>query len=123
MVGPTRHGVEDLIGANPDVYLVPGQYQSSGGTVSDTSRSLLVVPIWDVCNSPDFECPGNNFPSGTDVTIPVAGFALIFIEGIQDNDVLARLIGVLPCTGPPGAGPAPPETGPFAIPLRLIRPT
>lgn len=117
MVGPTKQGVQALIGSPPDLYLSPGRYQAADGSISDTSRSLIVAPVWDVCNSPDYECPGDKFPSGTNVSIPVSGFALVFVEGIQGNDVVGRLIGVMTCQ----AGAVPSETGPFAVPLRLVR--
>jgi hypothetical protein len=48
----------------------------------------------------------------------------VFIEGRQGNDVIARLIWASACSsagGGPGGGPAPPETGPYSIPVRLVR--
>src|SRR5207244_9273385 len=50
-MGPTNQGVDDLIGKPPDdTYLAVGQYQHSDGTVSDTTKALIVVPICDTCN-------------------------------------------------------------------------
>ena len=128
MVGPTKQGVLDLIGPNPDIYISPGRYSSNGYT-TDTSRSLIVAPIWDVCASPDYQCPQNNFPSGGSTTITASGFAILFIEGVQGSDVVTRLMGVTGCVsgaggggGGSGSGPAPPETGPFGVPVRLVRP-
>ena len=130
MVGPTKQGVLDLIGPNPDLYVSPGRYQRSDGYLSDTSRSLIVAPVWDVCASPDYECPENKFPSGGNTMISISGFAILFVEGVQGNDVVARLIGVMGCVsgaggggGGSGSGPAPPETGPFGVPVRLVRPS
>ncbi len=129
MVGPTRQGVLDLVGPNPDLYIRPGHYQRSDGYASDTSRSLIVAPVWDVCGSPDYQCPQNKFPSGGNTMISISGFAVLFVEGLQGNDVMARLVGVSGCLGAAGgggggsgSGPAPPETGPFGIPVRLVRP-
>ena len=129
MVGPTKQGVLDLIGPNPDLYVSPGHYQRSDGYLSDTSRSLIVAPVWDVCASPDYQCPQNNFPKGGNTLISISGFAILFVEGVQGNDVVARLIGVMGCVsgaggggGGSGSGPAPPETGPFGVPVRLVRP-
>ena len=128
MVGPTKQGVLDLIGPNPDLYISPGRYSSNGYT-TDTSRSLIVAPIWDVCSSPDYQCPQNKFPSGGSTMISASGFAILFIEGVQGSDVVARLMGVSGCVsgaggggGGSGSGPAPPETGPFGVPVRLVRP-
>ncbi|HSF17903.1 MAG TPA: pilus assembly protein TadG-related protein [Vicinamibacteria bacterium] len=127
MIGPTKQGVLELIGPNPDTYMGVGLYQHADGTMSDTSRQLIVAPIWDECGMPNF-CPGGQLPdSGRNLQIPVVGFALLFLEGVQGNDVIARLIWVSACGGGggggggPGSGPEPPETGPYSIPVRLIR--
>jgi hypothetical protein len=127
MIGPTLQGVNDLMGPNPDTFLALGQYQRSDGTIGDTSRQLISAPIWDECGIPGF-CPGEQLPdAGANLQIPVVGFALIFLEGVQGNDVIARLLGVSGCGagggggGGGGGGPAPPETGPYSIPVRLVR--
>jgi hypothetical protein len=121
MIGPTVQGVEDLVGPNPDVYVNVGQYRHADGTISDTSHQLAVAPIWDTCNTPGF-CPAGQPPAGgATFQIAVVGFALVFIEGRQGNDVIARLIWVSGCTAAGGSGPAPPETGPYSIPVRLVR--
>lgn len=138
-VGPTNHGIEDMIGCpdNRDVYIAPGQYQQPGGIVTNTSKALFVAPIWDVCTAQLLGqpfCPDAKFPGGTQVQLQVVGFALIFMEGFQTNpndvpacngnNAVGRLVGVFACggSGGGGAGIDPEETGPFAIPLRLIRP-
>jgi hypothetical protein len=119
MVGPTKQGVNDLIGNPPtDTYVSLGRYMRGDGTIGDTSRGLIVSPIWDACGMANF-CPGNRFPTGTNVSLKVVGFALIFLEGVQGNDVVGRLINIFPC------GTAPletEETGPYSIPVRLVRP-
>jgi len=123
-IGPTVQGVEDLVGPNPDVYVDVGQYRRSDGIVSDTSHQLAISPIWDTCNTPGF-CPAGQPPDGgANFQVSVIGFALVFIEGRQGNDVIARLIWASACSsagGGPGGGPAPPETGPYSIPVRLVR--
>jgi hypothetical protein len=116
MVGPTKQGVNDLIGNPPtDTYIGVGQYRHSDGTISDTSIALVVAPIWDTCNFPGF-CPGNQFPNGTNVNVQIVGYAMLFLSGVQGNNVVARLINVSAC-----GGGNPTETGPFAIPIRLVR--
>ena len=115
MVGPTEQGVHNLIGNPPvDSYFGIGQYGPSSSATRDTSRALVVAPIVDLCSYPGF-CPSNKLPSGTNVTLQVEGFALIFIEDVNSTGVIARLINVFSCGGTPISG----ATG-FAIPLRLV---
>jgi len=123
MIGPTIQGVRDLTGPTPDTFIARGQYQRAGGGISDTSRQLISTPIWDECNMAGF-CPGNDLPDGgANVQIAVIGFALIFLEGVQGNNVMARLVDVTSCglAAGGGGGPAPSETGAFAVPVRLVR--
>jgi hypothetical protein len=123
MIGPTKQGVDELIGPSPDIFMDVGAYQRANGTLSDTSPQLISAPLWDECAMVGF-CPDGSLPDGgRNVQIPVVGFALIFLEGIQGNDVNARLIGVTACGAGSGSGggPQPPETGPYSIPVRLVR--
>ncbi|HSR67199.1 MAG TPA: Tad domain-containing protein [Acidobacteriota bacterium] len=135
MVGPTKQGVADLIGEEPDTFNESNFCYDPG--CRDTSRSLVVAPIWDVCNAPDpGGCPGTSFcpgaklgEKGANVTLRVAGFALLFVEGVQGDGVEARVINVTPCTadsGDGGGGPVGddgnPQIGPFAVPVRLVQP-
>lgn len=124
MIGPTGQGVRDLVGDNPDRYEGIGAYRHADNSVSNTSRSLVVAPIWDLCDlavncdaSGDFRLPDH----GANVEIPVVGFALLFIDGIVNgNDVQAHLIKVFTCgDGPPAENPE--VTGPLSIPVRLVR--
>src|SRR5262249_47691271 len=49
MVGPTKQGVQDLIGNPPtDTWVSVGQYQTPYG-LSDASKNVAVAPIWDTC--------------------------------------------------------------------------
>ena len=123
MVGPTRQGVEQLIGEYPDVYLSPGQYQRVDPSIGDTSQSLIVSPVWDVCNMAGF-CPDEELPAGgSNLQIPVAGFAMVFVKGIVGNDVRAHLINAFDCDSGNPASPGNQESGPFSLPLRLVRVT
>ena len=63
--GPTRAGINTLIGNPPrDTYVNVGQYQYPDGTTHDTSKALVVAPIWNPCttNLPDGTafCPGGS---------------------------------------------------------------
>lgn len=116
MSGPTVQGTQAMIGyPNQDVFVNLGQYASASGTISDTSRSLAIAPIWDDCNLPSF-CPGNSFGNGTKVNVQVIGFALVFVDSVQGGNVIAHLINVLPCSAV-----TPPAAAPYAIPVRLVR--
>jgi len=125
-IGPTVQGVRDLMGGTPDVWVSLGQYQHANGTISDTSPQLIVAPIWNECAMAGF-CPSGQLPDGgRNVQIGVIGFAQVFLEGIQGNNVIGRLVGVSACPGGGGAGGGggavgPPETGPYAVPVRLVR--
>jgi hypothetical protein len=128
MVGPTKQGVDTLVGDPPEyTYVNIGQYRRvSDMKVFDTAPGLAVAPIVDLCNFTGF-CPGNKLPSGTNPQLSVLGFALIFIEGIQsggpfnpfDKDVVARLLDVSSC----GDVADPPMQGAtvLSIPIRLVR--
>jgi hypothetical protein len=134
MVGPTQHGTCQLIcyniadNGNPcnqcvsDTFEGVGRYRrpnppDSDGGLGSTSRSLVISPIIDVCTF----CP-DNFPSGTEsAQYTVIGFATVFIEGFQGSDLQARLISVTECSVSAGGGINPQETGPYGLPLRLVR--
>jgi hypothetical protein len=117
MIGPTRQGVIDLVGNPPDdMWVALGEYLRSDGTISDVSKALVVAPVWDTCTLAGF-CPGNDFPSGANTQISVIGFALIFLDGMQGNDVQAHIVNTTACA----AGGASDEAAPYSIPVRLIR--
>src|SRR5438445_526077 len=77
MVGPTKQGVNDLIGNPPtDTWTgTVGRYLTSYG-FSDTSKNIAVAPVWDACGTAGF-CPSGNFPSGS-ATVRIIGFAAFF---------------------------------------------
>jgi Flp pilus assembly protein TadG len=134
MSGPTRQGIEGggqvedggLIGDPPDQYNDIADY---GTNHTDVSRSLVVAPIWNSCQDPNFipgetgECPAESVPSGGNAQFTVGGFVLIFIEGVQnvggENGVAGRLIDVFGCEAGTGSIT---EPGPYSLPVRLIRP-
>lgn len=131
MVGPTGQGVRELIGDPPDTYNESGGCYDPGCRL--TSPSLVVAPVWDICNSTDPGgcqtsnfCPDGKFDdSGANITIRVIGFAQIFVEGMQGPGVSARLIDVKACSASAGGGggeeSGDDSIGPFAVPVRLVR--
>ena len=138
MVGPTDQGVGNLLGDNPHSYVLDGgehRYQL-GGHNYDTSHQLVVAPVWDACDDPLFqsggggggksgcECPAECVAPGNNTWYTVDGYAQIFVEGMgnigggKGDGVITRLIGLYGCGG---GGIDAGETGPFAVPVRLVR--
>jgi len=127
--GPTRAGINTLIGNPPrDTYVNVGQYQYPDGTTHDTSKALVVAPIWNPCatNLPDGTplCPAGNFPSGSSGTnvppVSIIGFALLFVDSVDNHEgVLVHLIDILAC-GPDISDPD--GSSAYSVPLRLIQP-
>lgn len=135
MVGPTKQGVGDLIGNPPDTWVAPGQYETPGGTIVDTSRALSTVPVWDNCNHP--------ISSGTaGQTAAVVGYVQMFVDGMgnstvctggkgggQKDFVEVHVVNATPCGagsggggGGSGGGSGGSGTGPSAVPVQLIKP-
>ena len=104
----------------------PGDYTyTPTGQVYSSSPSVVTMAIWDDCSAPPTGYPPIN---GSTQTIPIAGFAQIFIDSItlQGNNkyVSAQFISMTnSCTGNgSGSGPGSLASGPGAIPVRLIHP-
>src|SRR5438876_11022702 len=117
--GPTQQGVNDLVGNPPtDTWGSVGQYKTPNG-LSDTSKAVVLAPIWDTCGASGF-CPAGDFPTGTKVTLQIIGFAAFFLDGVQGSDVVAHLINVSSC-GASGGGPGGTGGTVLSIPLRLVR--
>jgi hypothetical protein len=119
MVGPTKSGVETLIGKPVNyTWSSPGNYtRVSDNKVFDMAPNVVLAPIWDVCNLSSF-CPDAKM-SGTNPQLQVVGFATLFLDNVAGQGVNARLINVAGC----GPGVSNDEDGSttFALPLRLIR--
>ena len=125
MVGPTEQGVDGLIGDPPQDtfdlahFTATGniRYQRSNGTLTDISDGVIVAPIWDTCGFAGF-CPSGSLPGGAGTSVQIAGFGVFFLEGIQGDDVVARLINISACAPTTST-----ETGGtvLSFPLRLVR--
>ena len=119
MVGPTKQGIDDLVGSPPDKWVSLGQYDVNGVTMA-TSKSLVVAPVWQNCD------PKNQITSGNaGQTVEVVGFAEVFIDDMKGKDVTAHFVAPIKCPnnggGGGGAGDPNPSTGPYAIPVRLVQ--
>jgi hypothetical protein len=124
MKGPTKQGVGDLIGDSPDVWGgkdANGYYFYQGGTGGPQvygSRSVAVAPVWDACD------PNNQFSSGKHgQTVKVIGFATLFFDGIQSNDVMAHFMSSTECptSGNGSSGSPTGSFGPGGVPIRLVQ--
>jgi hypothetical protein len=110
MVGPTTQGIDNLIGNPPDTYISVGEYQTANG-ISNTSQSLIAVPVWDNCTQ--VIDPGTAGQTPT-----VIGFLELFVGGMSGNDLKARLISAAGCNTQAGYSGS---TGPLAYPVRLVQ--
>jgi len=114
MAGPTKQGVEDLVGKPPKfTWTAPGQYkEASSGKTFDLADSVILTPIWSAC--------GTGFCPSAKVSgdLRIIGFASVFVEGIAGDNVVARLIGISSC-GAVFGGPTGGTTQ--SLPLRLVR--
>lgn len=87
-----------------------------------SSPSVLTMAIWD-------DCSGTGYPpvNGTIQTIPIAGFAQIFIDSIEphgkNKNIAAQFISMISSCSGQGSGSGGGSnvaSGPGAIPVRLI---
>lgn len=101
---------------------------------SNSSRQLVTVPIWDVCDPAISQfCVDGDFPQGTQVSLPIVGYGQVFItatggRGGGQGDVQAYLTGVAGCgqIDPGGTGAGIPADRPqgstvLSFPLRLVQ--
>ncbi|MGH9510073.1 MAG: pilus assembly protein TadG-related protein [Terriglobales bacterium] len=119
MIGPTRQGVDDLVGPTPDTWVAVGVYADPDQVWHDTSAQLVIAPVWDNCCQTI--TPGTNGQ-----TARVVGFMTLFIDGMQGNDVQAHLVDATECPGAGGAGgpvtgPVSGASGPTGRPVRLVQ--
>jgi Flp pilus assembly protein TadG len=142
-VGDVGHGqpppIQTLIGQNgignndwawyPDPSTgtyIPGEYTYVPGTapnnVFSSSPAVVTMAIWDDCSATGY-APIN----GTTQTIPISGFAQIFLDQIDPNGnnkrITAQFISMTnACTGNGGGagGGSNVASGPGAVPVRLI---
>jgi hypothetical protein len=119
MLGPTEQGVGDLIGNPPDVWAEIGKYYQGGDTSMpvSTSRSLALAPVWDDCDPTNPIDPGKHGQS-----VKVVGFVEMFVDGWDrtTSGVKAHLVRNIGCDAG-GAGATGPNTGPLAVPVRLVQ--
>lgn len=115
MTGPTAQGVRDLVGNPPDTWQGINQYQHSDGNIYDTSRSLVVAPVWDNCTQ-------NISPGYHGQAVRVIGFIEMFVDGMQGNTVQAHMVAPIACSAGGGGNAFGANTGPYSVPIRLVTP-
>ena len=92
---------------------------------SNSSPQLVSAPIWDVCDPLISEfCTTGDFPQGTQVALPIVGYAQIFVtgsggQGGGQGDVWAYLTGVTGCGEIDAEQPQ--GSSVLSLPLRLIQ--
>jgi hypothetical protein len=118
MVGPTKQGVEDLIGPTPDQWVQIGQYKHPDGKIYDTSEQLVVAPVWDNCKQ--------TITSGKQKqTVKVVGFMQVFVEKYDNGKgggITARFVQPIKCSTDGASGNEfGANTSPTALPIRLVK--
>jgi hypothetical protein len=124
-VGNVSQPAKDLIGQpDQDVWVDFGQYKNpSTGVVSDTSKSLATVVVYDNCPKPKY-C-GDTIDSGMSGAdeVTVVGFGTFFIEQVKGHTIPTRLVSFGDCSNSGGTPEGETATGPFAYPIRLVQNT
>ncbi len=77
MVGPTKQGIQELIGQDPNAYW-DGSGVVGSAFPGNSSPRIVKIPLYDANSPPDV---GRNF-------IDVIGLASFFIVGLQGKDVI-----------------------------------
>lgn len=109
MVGPTRQGMDDLIGRDPNAY-----WDEANKRVVSTMRPsprVVAIPLFD----PAYYADGKQ--NGRNASLKFVNYLGFFVEGMRGNEVVGRItpIGGLRT----GLGPAPAGAFPYAI--RLVQ--
>jgi hypothetical protein len=107
MVGPTKQGIADLIAKDPDARW--DEINNKPVSTMHPSPRVVTIPVFD----PVYYYEGKK--NGRTADLKVANFIGIFIEGMDGNDVKARITAVPGILT--GNGPAPEGSFPRAIVL------
>jgi Flp pilus assembly protein TadG len=109
MSGPTRQGVADLIALDAGAY-----WDTVGNRAVSTvhpSPRIVAIPVFD----PVYYDTGKQ--NGRNADLKVANYIGIFVEGMQGNDVIARITPIGGLMKGNGGGPVPSTAFPRAIVL------
>jgi len=125
--------MDGLLPSPPDTYDIASGKVWLGGDATQTSNGspqLVIAPIWDVCDATtagDY-CTTGSIGTGTNVSMPIVGYALIFLEGPAGgrgggaDSVFALLLGVTGCGEISGTDDEEALEGStvLSLPLRLV---
>jgi hypothetical protein len=96
MVGPTRHGVNDLIAQDPNAYWDTGSNTIGGSDFPEfTSPRVCAVAMYDVTQPPE---PGRDY-------VTVIRLRAFFLEEMEGRNVFGRFIAIT-TGGEWGPGPS-----------------
>jgi hypothetical protein len=111
MAGPTIQGAEELIARDPGAYWDDSSKTVKGSAFGHSPRTFP-IPLYD----PPFYDEGKR--NGRDADLKVANWIGFFLERIEGNGILGRIMpisGILDRNG----GPAP--AGAFPMAIRLVK--
>lgn len=109
MVGPTAHGIRDLIALDPGAYWDSTERKVKGSAYG-TSPRVKLVPLFD----PMYWNEGKM--NGRTADLKAANFLGFFVEGLQGNDVKGRIVPASALLD----GNAPIPVNSFARSIRLV---
>lgn len=110
MVGPTKQGIEDLIARDPGAY-----WDATNKRVVSTmhpSPRVKLMPVYD----PYYFDVGKQ--AGRTADLKTANFIGLFVEGMQGNDVVGRIV---PSTGILDTSVGPVPSGAFTRAVRMVQ--
>lgn len=107
----TRNALKQLQGQPPDKFFGVGDYGADVSSVSDTSNSVVTLPVWNNCDP--------NYPIVNSVkNYPPSGMVQLFLDQPDGSGTMtAHLVGFANCDNN-GSG-----TGTGGIPVRLVHTT
>jgi hypothetical protein len=109
MVGPTKHGMDELIAKDPHAYWDTSCNCVKGSAFGKSPR-IAAVPAYD----PVYYETGKH--NGRNADLKLANLLGFFIEEMQGNEVFGRITPITGLvSGDPGATP-----GSFAMAIRLV---
>ena len=110
MIGPTKQGVQALVDQDPGAYWDTAQNSVLGAAYTPSPR-IVPVPIFDPFVFETGKQTGR-------IDIQIANIVGFFIEGMQGNDVVGRIVPMTGLLRGTGGGPGP--EGSFLRAIRLV---
>lgn len=107
-VSTTQHAFQNLLGQPSDKWFGVGDYGVDLNSTSDTSNSVVTLPVWNNCDT--------HYPLAAGaVNYPASGMVQFFLDPPDSNgNITAHLVGFANCDSNASG------TGPGGIPVRLV---